>query len=183
MILKILSCIIRVYFTIFKVSCSCCYPVAQSCLTLCDSMDCSTQGFPVLHYLLEFAYINAHWVSDAIQPSHPLPPTLVPALNLSQHQGVLKWIGSSHQLVKVLELQLQHQSFQWIFRVDFFKIDWFDLLVLQGTLKSLLQHCSSKASILRHSTFFMVQLSHPYMTAKKSIWYGYPYHSPYSYGS
>ena len=69
-----------------------------------------------------------------------------------------------HQVAKVLEFQFQHQSFQWIFRVDFFRIDWFDLLAVQGTLKSLLQHCSSKSSILRHSAFFIVQISHLYVT-------------------
>ena len=80
-------------------------------------MDCSTPGFPVLHYLLEFAQIHVHWVSDAIQPSHSLSSPSPPALNLSQHQGLFQWVGSSHQMAKVLELQ--HQSFQWISRVDF----------------------------------------------------------------
>ena len=80
-----------------------------------------------------------------------------------------KWVSSSHQLAKVLELQLQHQSFQWIFRVISFRIDWLDLLAVQGTLKSLLQHHSSKALILLHSAFFIVQLSGPYMTARKTI--------------
>ena len=73
-----------------------------------------------------------------------------------------------HQVAKVLEFQLQHQSFQWIFRTDFFRMDWLDFLAVQGTLKSLLQHHSSKASILRHSAFFIVQLSHPYMTTGKT---------------
>ena len=120
--------------------------VTQSCLTLCDPMDCSTPGFPVLHNLLEFAQTHMHWVGDAIQPSHPpLPPSL-PALNLSQHQGLLQW-------TKVLQLQLQHQSFQWIFITYFFRIDWFDFLAVQGTPKSLLQHNSLKTLILWHSTF------------------------------
>ena len=83
-------------------------------------------------------------------------------LQSSQHQGLFKWVISSHQVAKVLEFQLQHQSFQWIFRTDFFRIDWFDLLAIQGTLRSLLQHHSSKASILWHTPFFMVQLSYPY---------------------
>ena len=78
-------------------------------------MDCSTPGFPVLHYLLEFAQIHVHWVGDAIQPSHPLLPPFSPALNLSQHQSLFQWVSSSHQVAKVFELQLQHQSFQWIF--------------------------------------------------------------------
>ena len=81
--------------------------------------DCSTPGFPVLHYLLELAQIHLHWVSDAIQPSHPLSSPSPPAFNLSQHQGLFKWVCSSHQAAKVLEFQLQHQSFQWIFRTDF----------------------------------------------------------------
>ena len=76
---------------------------------------------------------------------------------------------SSHQVSKVLEIQLQHQSFQWIFRTDFLRIDWFDLLAVQGSLKSLLQHHSSKASILCHSAVFMIQLSHPHMTSVKTI--------------
>ena len=94
------------------------FSVTESCPTLFDHMDCSTPGFPVLHHLLELAQTHVHWVSDAIQPSHPLPLPSPPALNLSQHQGLFQWAGSSHQVSKVLEFQLQHQSFQWIFRVD-----------------------------------------------------------------
>ena len=90
--------------------------VAQSCPTLWDPMDCSTQGFPVPHQLLELAQSHVHQVSDAIQPSHPLSSPSPPALNLSQHQGLFQWVSSLHQVAKVLELQLQHQSFQWIFR-------------------------------------------------------------------
>ena len=97
----------------------CCCSVAQSCLTLWDAMDCSTPGFPVLHYLQEFAQTHVHWVSDAIQPSYPLSPPSPPALNLFPHQGLFQWLGSSHQGAKVLEFQLQHQAFQWIFRADF----------------------------------------------------------------
>ena len=97
--------------------------VAQSCLILFDPMDCSTPGFPVLHQLLELAQTHVHRISDAIQPSHPLSSPSPPAFNLSQHQGLLKWVSSSHQVAKVLELQLQHQSFQWIFRTDFLW-DW-----------------------------------------------------------
>ena len=84
-----------------------------------------------------------------------------------QHQGLFQWVGSLHQVAKVLELQLQHQSFQWLFRLIF--LDWFDLPVVQGTLNSLLQHHSSKASVLWYSASFMVQLSHPYMTTRKTI--------------
>ena len=90
--------------------------LAQSCLTLCDPMNHSTPGLPVHHQLLEFTQTHVHWVSDAIQPSHPLSSPSPPALNLSQHQGLFKWVSSLHQVAKVLEFQLQHQSFQWIFR-------------------------------------------------------------------
>ena len=93
--------------------------VTQSCLTLWDPMDCSTPGFPVHHQLLELIKTHVHWVGDAIQPSHPLSSPFPPAFNLSQHQGLFQWVSSSHQVVKVLELQLQHQSFQWIFRTEF----------------------------------------------------------------
>ena len=131
-------------------------------------MDCSMPCFPVLHCLLEFVQTYVHWDDDAIQTSHPLSPLSPPSLNLSQHQGLFQWGGCSHQVAKVSELQLQHQSFQWILRVDFLRIDWFDLLAVQGTLKSFLQHHSSKASILQCSAFLMVQLSHPYMTNGKT---------------
>ena len=103
--------------------------VSQSCPTLWNPMDCSTPGFPVHHQLLEFTQTHVHWISDAIQPSHPLSFPSAPAFNLSQHQGLFQWVSSSNQVAKVLEFQLQHQSFQWKFRVDFFRIDWFDLLV------------------------------------------------------
>ena len=93
--------------------------VGQLCLTLCNPMDCSTTGFLVLHQLLELARTHVHQVGDAIQPSHPLLSPSPPAFNLSQHQSVFQGAGSSHQVAKVLELQLQHQSLQWIFRTDF----------------------------------------------------------------
>ena len=92
--------------------------VTQSYLTLCDPMDCSTPGFPVYHQFLESTQTHVHWVGDAIQPSHPLSFPSPPAFNLSQQQGLFKWVSSLHQVAKVLEFQLQHQSFQWIFRVD-----------------------------------------------------------------
>ena len=122
---------------------------------------CSTAGFPVHHQLPECAQTHVHQVGDDIQPSHPLSSPSPPALSPSQHHGLFKWVSSSHQVAKVLEFQLQHQSFQWIFRTDFL-YDWldrFDLLAVQGTLKGLLQHYSSKASILWRSAFFIVQLS------------------------
>ena len=108
-------------------------------------------------------------VGDAIQPSHPLSSPSPPAHNLSQHQDLFKWISSSHQVAKVLGFQLQNQAFQLTPRTDPFKMDWLDLIAVQGTLKSLLQHHSSKASILWHSAFLIVQLSHPYMTTGKTI--------------
>ena len=125
--------------------------VVQSCLSLCDPMDCSRLGFPVHHQLPELAQTHVLWVSDAIQPSHPLLSPSSPTFNLSQHQGLFQWVGSLYQFAKVLEFQLQHQSFQWIFRTDFFRMDCLDLLAVQGTLKSLLQYHGSKASILRCS--------------------------------
>ena len=131
-------------------------------------MDCSTPGFPVHHQLLEFTQTHVHWVGDAIQLSHPLLSPSSPAFNLSHHQGLFQWVSSSHQVAKVLQFQLQHQSFQHSGLISF-RMDWLDLLVDQGTLKSLLQHHSSKASILRHSAFFTVQLSYPYMTTGKTI--------------
>ena len=126
-------------------------------------------GFPVQHQLLELAQTHVRWVSDAIQPSHPLSFPSPPAVNISQHQDLFQCVSSSHQVAKVLEFQLQHHSFQWIFRTDFLWFDWFDFLAVQGTLKSLLQHHSSKVSILRRSAFFMVQLSDPYVTSGKTI--------------
>ena len=87
--------------------------VAQSCLTLCNPMNCSTPGLPVHHQLQESTHTHIHWVGDAIQPSHPLSSSSLPALNLSQHQGLFKLVSSSHQMAKALEFQLQHQYFQW----------------------------------------------------------------------
>ena len=101
----------------------CCCSVTQWCLTLCGPVDCNTSGFPVLHHLPEFAQTHVHWVGDAIQPSHPLSSPSPPALNLSQNQGLFQRVSSSHLVAKVLELQLQHQSIQWKFRVDFLQ-DW-----------------------------------------------------------
>ena len=93
--------------------------VVQSCSTFWDPMDCSTWGLSVPHWLPELAQTHVHWVSDAIQPSHPLSSPSPPAFSLSQHQGLFKWVSSSHEVAKMLEFQLQHQSLQWIFRTDF----------------------------------------------------------------
>ena len=120
--------------------------VAQLCLTLCNPIECSTSGLPVHHQLPEFTQTHVHPVGDAIQPSHPLSSPSPPALKLSQHQGLFHWVSSLHQVAKVLGLQLQHQSFQYSGLISF-RMDCLDLLAVQGTLKSLLQHHSSKASI------------------------------------
>ena len=93
--------------------------VAQSCPTLCNPMNHSTPGFPVHYQLQEFTQTHIHWVGDDIQPSHPLSSPSPPAFNLSQHQVLSKWVSSSHQVAKILEFQLQHQSFQWTPRTDF----------------------------------------------------------------
>ena len=144
--------------------------VAESGLTLCDPMDCCMPGFPCLSPTPELAQTHVHQVRDAIQISHTLLSPSPHVFSLSQHRGLFQQVCFSHQVAKVLELQLQHQSFQWIFSTDFLlKSVWFDLLVVQGTLKNLLQHDSSKASIVRHSAFFMAQLSYPYITTGKTI--------------
>ena len=130
-------------------------------------MDCSMPGYPVHHHPWELLQSHVHRVGDAIQPSHPLLSPSPPAFNLSQHQGLLKWVSSSHLVAKVLEFQ--HQSFQWIFRTHFLWMDWLDLLAVQGTLKSLHQYHSSNASILWCSAVSIVQLSHPHMTIGKTI--------------
>ena len=107
----------------------CCFSVTQSCLTFCDPMDCSTLGFPVQHYLTKLAQTHVHWVGDAIQPSQPLSSPSPPAFSFSQHQGLFQWVSSSHQVAKVLELPLQHQSFQYSVLPVFIQNnqDWFPL--------------------------------------------------------
>ena len=104
----------------------CCCSVTQSCPTLCDPMNYSMPGFPVLHFLPEFAQTHVHWISDGFQPSHSLSPPSPPAFSLSQQQGLFQWVSFLYQVAKVLELQLQHQSCQTNpFRVDFLQ-DWID---------------------------------------------------------
>ena len=132
-------------------------------------MDCSTPGLPVHHQHPEFIQTHVHWVSDAIQPSHLLSSPSPPAFNLSQHQGLFKWVSSLLQVTKVLEFKLNISPSNEHPGLIFFRMDWLDLLAVQGTLTSLLQHHSSKASIFWHSVFSMVQLSHPYMTTGKTI--------------
>ena len=142
--------------------------VTQSCLTLCDPMDCSTPGFPVHHQLPKFTQTHVHWVSDAIQPSHLLSSPSLPAFNLSQHQGLLRWVSSLHQVAKVLNFSFSISPNEYLEQISF-RMEWLDLLAIKGTLKSLLQHHSSQASVLYHSAFFTVQFSHPYMTTRKNI--------------
>ena len=143
--------------------------VTQSCPTLCEPMDCSTPSLPVHCQLLEFTQTHVHWVSNAIQPSHPLSSPSPLAFNLSPQQGLFKWVSSSLWWPKY---------WSWSFNISpsnehsgliSFRMDWLDLLVVQGTLKSLLQHHSSKPSILQCSAFFTVQPSHSYMTTGKTI--------------
>ena len=133
--------------------------VSQSCLTLCDPTDYSTPGFPAHHQLPELAQTHVHWVGNAIEPVPPLLSPSPPSLNLSQHQGLFQLVSSSNEVTKVLELQLQHNEFNKYSGLISFRTDWLDLLAVQGTLKSLFQHYSSKASILWRSAFFVVQLS------------------------
>ena len=132
-------------------------------------MDCSTPGFPVHHQLPELAQTHVHWVDDVIQPSYPLSSPSPPAFSLAQHQSLFQWVSSSHQVAKVLEFLLQQQSFQWIFRTDFLQ-DWlvWSPCSTRDSQESS-QHHTSKASILWCSAFFIVQLSHPYMTTGKTI--------------
>ena len=132
-------------------------------------MDCSTLGFPVHHQLLELTQTHVHQVSDAMQPSHPLSFPSPPAFNLSQHQGLFQWVSSLHQVARVLEFQLSKSPSEEYSGLISFRMDLFDLLAIQGTLKSLLQHYSSKASILLCSAIFIVQLSHPHMTTGETI--------------
>ena len=142
--------------------------VTQSCLTLCDPTNRSTPGYPVHHQLLESTQTHVHLVCDDIQPSHPLLSPSPPALNLSQHQ-----VSSNESALCIRWPKYWTFSFNTSPSNEhpglIFRMDWLDLLAVQGTLKSLLQHYSSKASILLCSAFFIVQLSHPYMTIGKTI--------------
>ena len=140
--------------------------VTQLCPTLCNPMNRSTPGLPVPHQLPESMQTHVHWVGDAIQPSHPLLllPSIIPSIRVFSNQLVLhirwpKYWSFSFSIIP---------SNEYLGLISF-RMDWLYLLVVQGTLKSLLQHHSSKASILWHSAFFIVQLSHPYMTTGKTI--------------
>ena len=116
-------------------------------------MDCNTPGFLVHHHLREFAQTHIHWVSDAIQPSHPLLSPSLPSFNLSQHQGFFLWVSPSHQVAKYWSFSFSISPSSEYSGLILFRMDWVDLLAVQGTLKGLLQHHSSKASILQHSAF------------------------------
>ena len=146
-----------------------CSSVAESYLTLCDPMNCSTPGFPVLHYLPEFAQTHVHWVGDAIQPSHPLPPPYPLPFSLSHHQGLVHESALHITWPKYWGFSSSISPSNEYSKLISFRMDWLDLRAGQGTLKNLLQHHSSKASVLHHSAFFRVQLSHPYMTTGKTI--------------
>ena len=143
--------------------------IAQSCLTLCDRINCSMPVFPVHHKLLDLAQIHVHWVGDAIQPPHPpLSPFLLPSIFRSvtvfSNESVphIRW-------PKYWSFSFSISSSNEYSGLISFRMDWFYLLVVQGTLKSLLKHHSSKASILWCSVLFMVQFSHPCMTTGKTI--------------
>ena len=128
-------------------------------------MDCSTPGFPVHCQLSELTQAHVHWVGDAIQPSHPLSSPSPPAFNYSQHQDLFKWVSSLQKYWNFRFIISPSSEYPGLIS---FRMDWLDLLAVQGTLKSLLQHHSSKASVLWRSAFFIVQLSHPYMTTGKT---------------
>ena len=127
-------------------------------------MNCSTPGLPVHHQLPESTHTHVHWVGDAIQPSHPLSSPSPPSIRVFSNESALYIRWSKYWSFSFnVSPSNEHPG-----RISF-RMDWLDLLAVQGTLKSLLQHHSSKASILQHSVFFIVQLSHPYMTTRKTI--------------
>ena len=130
----------------------------ESCLTLCDPMNCSTPGLPIHHQLLESTQTHVHWVGDAIQPSHPLSSPSSPTLTLSQHQGLFNESAFHIKWPKYWNFSLNICPSNEHLGLIFFRMDWLDLLEVQGTLKSLLQHHGSKTSVLRCSAFFIVQL-------------------------
>ena len=136
--------------------------VAQLCPTLCDPVNRSTPGLLVHHQLPEFTQTHIHRVTDAIRPSHPLSSPFPPAPNPSQRQSLFQWVSSSHEVPKVVDFNFSVSPSKEHPGLISFRMDWLDLLAVQGTLKSLLQHHSSKASILWLSAFFTVQLSHPH---------------------
>ena len=126
-------------------------------------------GLPVHCQLPEFTQTHVHWVGDAIQPSNPLSSPSTPTFNLSQDQSLFKRVSFSHQMAKYWSFSFSISPSNEYLGLISFRMDWLDLIAVQGTLKRLIQHHSSKASILRCSAFFIVQLSHPYMTTGKTI--------------
>ena len=145
---------LNVYFVLIEIIFSF-SSLAQLCLTPCDSMDCNTPGLPVHHQLLKLAQTHVHWAGNAIQPSHPLSSPSPPAFNLVQHQGLFQRVSSSHRWPKYWSFSFNISPSSKYSGLISFRIDRFDLLAIQGTLKSLLQHHSSNTSILRHSVFFI----------------------------
>ena len=140
--------------------------LAQLCPTLSDPMNYSTPGLPVHHKLPESTQTHVHWVGDAIQQSHLLLSPSPPTFNLSQPQGLSNESVLGIRWPKYWSVSLSISPSNDFLGLISFRMDWFDLLIVQGTLKSLFQHCSSKASIPQCSAFLIVQLSHPYMTGK-----------------
>jgi len=147
---------------------SCC-SVTQSHLTLYDPMGFRRPGFPALYRLPELAQTHIHRVDDATQPFDPLSSLSPPALNLSQYQGLFQWVSSSHQMAKYWSFSFSISPSKEYSGFISLRIDWFDFLRVQGTLKSLLPYHSSKTSILQRSAFFMVQHSCLYMSTGKII--------------
>ena len=149
--------------------------VTQSCPTICHPMNCSTPGLPVHHQLPEctqtheFTQTHVHRVSDAIQPSHSLSSPSPPAPNPSQHQSLFQWVNTCMWWPKYWSFSFNISPSNEHSGLISFRMDWLDLLAVHKTLKSLLQHHSSKASILQRSAVFLVQLSHPYTTTGKTI--------------
>ena len=143
--------------------------VAQSCPTLCDPMNRSMPGLPVHHQLPEFTQTHVHWVGDAIQPSHPPPSSSPSTFNLPNIRVFSNESALPIRWPKYWSFSFNISPSNEHPRLISFRMDWLDLLAVQGTLKSLLQCHSSKASILQCSAFFIVQLSHPYMITGKTI--------------
>ena len=141
--------------------------VTQSCPTLCNPMDCTMLGFLVCHQHPKLAQTHVHWAGDAIQPSNPLSPPSPLTFILFQHQGLFQWVSSLHQIVKYQNFSFNISPSSEYLGLISVRIDWLDLLAVQGTLKNLLQHHNSKPSVFRCSAFFIVQLWHPYMTTGK----------------
>ena len=143
--------------------------VTQLCPTLCDPMNRSMPGLPVYHHLPEFTQTHVHRVGDAIQPTHSLSSLFPPAPNPSQHQGLFNESILHMRWPKYWSFSFSISPSKEHPGLISFRMDWLDLLAVQGTLRSLFQHHSSKASILRRSAFFTVQLSHSDMTSGKTI--------------